>query len=99
MSVVFDHFGPAFQPWFTPTKTFPDTTQPYGPLPNETISNPETVKKIIDDFAKAREAAKIVDELTKKTDCVDPEKAKLLEKVERLEKIIDALLAAKKDKP
>lgn len=84
MSMVYDHFNDRFNGWPVYPPLVP-TTVPYG--------DPTIIKKTIEDFHRAREAAGVVDALTQQKDCVDPEKAKLLEKVERLEKIIDALLA------
>jgi hypothetical protein len=43
------------------------------------------LRTLIDEFRRALEAAKTVDRLTGQPDCVDPEKAKLEERVARLE--------------
>jgi hypothetical protein len=43
------------------------------------------LRTLIDEFRRALEAAKTVDLLTGQPDCVDPEKAKLEERVARLE--------------
>ena len=40
-------------------------------------------QKKIDDFKRTIEAAKTVDALTGQPDCVDPEKAKLMQAIER----------------
>ncbi len=51
----------------------------------------EELKKVIADFKKAVDAAKKVDALTNQPDCVDPEKAKLLDRVSDLERRIAAV--------
>lgn len=42
-------------------------------------------EKVFEDFRKAKEAAETVDKLTGQPDCVDPEKAELLERIADLE--------------
>lgn len=93
MSMVYDHFDqqfPKYNEW--PFQPYPPTITPST---GGTISSPEVVKQAIQDFNAAKEAAAKLDELMKQKDCVDAEKAKLQERVDRLEKIIDALLAEK----
>lgn len=88
ISMVMDYYKPMIPdpglvaPTLNSTLTF---TSPYVDL--------EELRKLIDEFKQAVEAAKKVDILTGQPDCVDPEKAKLEERVARLEKIIDVLLA------
>ncbi len=60
----------------------------FEPLIAPLTPNDIDVVDILDSFMKAREAAKVVDELTGQPDCVDPEKAKLIERVAELEKLI-----------
>lgn len=57
---------------------------PYGPpIPSKEIQD---LRKLIDDFRQAVEAAKKVDALTAQPDCVDPKKATLEQRVEELER-------------
>lgn len=94
MSMVYDHFD----------KRFPDTSGwpstgigPLNPAPSLVWPPPQTnlaeLRQLIADFKQAIEAARTLDALMQQKDCVDPEKAALKEKVDRMEKIIDALLA------
>lgn len=55
-------------------------------------------ERVIDDFRKATEAAKIVDVLTGQPDCEDPEKAKLEDRVAELERQVKKLKAKAKKK-
>lgn len=94
ISMVHDHFNPMI----------PDITQIMQP---GTVIEPidwskllggadlAELRQLIADFRAAVDAAKTVDALTKQADCLDPEKAKLEERVKRLEKVIDILMAAK----
>lgn len=59
---------------------------------------PEDLRKLLESFRQAQEAAKTVDDLTGQKDCVDPDKAQLLERVERLEKELAKLKKAPKRK-
>jgi hypothetical protein len=52
------------------------------------------LRKLMDDFKAATEAAKIVDKLTGQPDCIDPEKAKLQERVAELERKLAAVTEA-----
>jgi len=72
--MVMDHYSTTFpqqQPTWTVT---------YEP------SETERLRKLIDEFKEAVEAAKKLDVLTNQPDCVDPEKAKLEERVAELER-------------
>jgi hypothetical protein len=51
----------------------------------------ETVKELIDSLRQALAAAEKLDELTNQPDCVDPEKAKLMERVTILEERLDEI--------
>lgn len=94
ISMVMDHYRPMF----------PDVPIG-GPLPTSqqfdlsrlfpSAVDLDELRRLINDFKQAVDAAKKVDLLTAQPDCIDPEKAKLLERVERLERVIDALLASK----
>lgn len=53
----------------------------------------DELKELIASFRKAVEAAEVFDRLTGQPDCVDPDKAKLVERVEALEKKIAELEA------
>lgn len=87
VSMVMDHYRPQFDRWLLPAAP---TIHPWAPGPN--VYDPEQLKKIIEQFKRATEAAETVDKLTAQPDCEDPEKAKLREQVARLEKIVDQLL-------
>jgi len=52
------------------------------------------LKQLVLDFHEAVKAAAIVDRLTRQPDCVDPEKARLEERVRELEGRLDAVRAA-----
>ena len=47
--------------------------------------------KVVNDFIAAKIAAETVDRLTAQPDCVDPEKARLIERVADLEKRLAAV--------
>jgi hypothetical protein len=49
------------------------------------------LRQLIKDFREAVEAAKRIDALTNQPDCVDPEKAKLEERVAALERRLEGL--------
>jgi hypothetical protein len=85
VSMVYDEFNKRF-PWVDPEPpvTFPGTIT-YTPRTAEPLDR-ETLRQMLDDFRKAVEAAKVVDALTGQKDCADPDKAKLEERVARLEK-------------
>ena len=93
VSMVHDHYEPLFP---DPSGSgglggLNDWLQAKKAQQNEIVDLAE-LRKLIAEFREAIEAAKKVDVLTKQPDCLDPEKAKLQERVDRLEKIIDALL-------
>lgn len=84
-----------YNPWFP--QTVPDPTQPGSTFDWSKIFTPQApdlteMRKLIDEFKEAIEHAKKLDVLMKQPDCIDDDKAKLLERVARLEKVIDALL-------
>lgn len=83
MSMVHDYYQPLIpQRWdWHPLVPFtPSPVQPVQPL------DPDALRKLLDDYRKATEAAERVDALTGQPDCVDPEKAKLERRVAELEK-------------
>ncbi len=85
MSGVYDYYNeviPAID-WGTPQ-------QPRWTWSGITTTPPPDVdlKKLLEDFAAARDAAAIVDAKTGQTDCVDPEKQKLELRVAELEKLL-----------
>ncbi len=89
LSMVHDHYDQRIPSW-------PNMIPPWTPsLAQQSVIDLAELRKLIDDFRAAVEAAKTVDRLTGQPDCLDPEKAKLQERVDRLEKIIDALLKAR----
>lgn len=103
-SAVMDQWNPYIP---QPNKIWPQPqtvpyTQPYNIPPNQQITiwpQPQvaggvdngTVKELIDSLRQALEAAEKLDELTNQPDCVDPEKAKLMERVAILEARLDEI--------
>ncbi len=75
VSMVIDQFSPFFQP----TQIVPFTV-------DEPSDSGAALRRLIDEFRVALAAAKTVDRLTGQPDCEDPEKAKLLARVDALEK-------------
>lgn len=111
VSMVHDHFQPLIpdptQPWKRDGSAVPSTSPPAIDL-GALFSGEATLaefkravaeaRQVIEDFKAAVAAAKKVDALTKQPDCVDPEKAKLVERVAELEKRLDAIERAKAPK-
>ena len=106
ISMVMDKFEPLIpseddlKKWLEPyvTVPFPGTIAIQGfPAPEPpkyaTQEDIQRLEKLIQDFHTAVTAAKVVDDLTGQPDCIDPEKAKLIERVELLENVIRVLLA------
>lgn len=89
--MVYDHF----QDRFPKTITNPATSITFAPQPAPAVDI-EELRQLIKDFREAVEAAKKVDALTNQPDCVDPEKAKLEERVAALEKQIAQLTKRKR---
>lgn len=77
-SMIIDRFQPDFAPWTTLPHTIPATP----------IVDPDALRKLIENFKTAEEAAKVVDKALGAPDCEDPEKAKLVERVAELEKLL-----------
>jgi hypothetical protein len=99
-SMVYDYWNK--YPWPQPLPIYVPypvpQPQPYDPMPRQPQIeiNWEVVKADIEKFKKSIAAAKVVDDLTAQPDCEDPDKAKLKEKIEALEKRIKQLEAKKK---
>lgn len=90
MSMVYDHYQPLFpqdrpSPWRNPAV---EPTFPLQPVHHLTEEKARSLLEVIEAFNRAREAAKVVDELTGQKDCVDPKKQSLDRRVERLEKML-----------
>lgn len=75
--MVYDHYRPLFPD--------PMDWQRLLTIPLVSTPTPADMQKLIDEFKKATEAAKVVDLATGQPDCADPEKAKLEERVAALE--------------
>lgn len=89
-----------FNPWFPGTVPDPSNAPDWSTIqwPSLPLDLTEA-RKLVDEFKEAVEHAKRLDVLMKQPDCIDDDKAKLLERVERLERIIDALLAQRAVQP
>lgn len=91
MSMVHDHYRDRFPMW--PDAIPPHTDPPAGvPFTLPPAVDLAELRRLVDEFKAAVEAAGKLDALLKQPDCLDPEKAKTAERVARLERIIDALL-------
>lgn len=88
MSMVHDHFEP-----FVPT-VFDDATWAKWLQPSVDIAE---LRKIVDEFKQAVAAAKELDVIMKKPDCVDPGKAKLQDRVDFLERKLQSIQDLTKD--
>jgi len=102
--MVMDHYGTRFprNPWEIEIPA-PDATPATQTITTVgTLFNPDLaaevarLRKLIDEFREAVEAAKKIDVLTKQPDCEDPEKAKLLDRVAELERRLDQLEKSKR---
>lgn len=96
-----DHFAPLFPmvPAPSPGPSGPIPTGMFTVWPPQgavLISQEEAdrLRTLIADFRAAVDAAKVVDKLTAKPDCADPEKLKLEERVAALEAQLAALRGA-----
>lgn len=82
--MVIDQYQDRFD-WFKPDPA----ARPTGALPAVTFwpqAQIDELKALIAEFKEALAAAKLVDKVTGQPDCEDPEKAKLVDRVEELEK-------------
>lgn len=98
VSMVFDHYDKVIP--YVYTTTTPNLTlqklmeaeQSSRNLKNESPMSVEKelldIKQLISDFRDAVKAAKTVDTLTQQQDCVDPEKEKLILRIEKLELLL-----------
>lgn len=102
--MVFDHFKQPFEPYipYIPSDPVPLQPQPLLPFPVQPVVPPQIppaqwadLGEVIRQFREALGAARVVDRLTGKPDCEDPEKAALLRKVELLEERVRQLEAEK----
>lgn len=92
VSMVMDHFRERFdRSWPT---VHPGWLEPVQKL-DVPPSMVEEMRQLLKDFREAVEKAKRVDELTRQPDCVDAEKAQLIERVALLEKMVAHLLKDK----
>ncbi len=93
VSMVYDHYRDQF-PVYPPTIA-PDAGGTGGWI-KDLISKPTVdlalLRTLINEFKEAVEAAKKLDALMRQPDCTDPEKAKLQERVNKLEKVVNALM-------
>lgn len=110
MSMVHDHFAPLIpdltMPWNVPQVPIrvapPWDAQPAVAPFGETIQWPPPPAQVIDyarladEFRKACEAARVIDAITGKPDCVDPAKEPLQARVAELERRLASLEAAQK---
>lgn len=90
ISMVYDTFTPRIDRWQIPIHP----TVPIHPWPVPGGEPPPTIsdlERLLKDFRKAAEAAKVVDALTGQPDCADPEKAKLEARVADLEREVKRL--------
>lgn len=85
VSMVYDSFGKQFDEW---NKMVPGPT--FVPGPSITPAEVAELRSLIAEFREALKAARVVDKATKQGDCVDPEKAKLEERVAALEFLVKA---------
>ncbi len=86
--MVYDHYRDKFP---DPSKIY--FTEPSGPAGPERIltippSDLDRLDKLVKEFREAIASAEKLDALLKQKDCADPEKAKLEERVARLEKLL-----------
>jgi hypothetical protein len=79
-----------FTPWVPKVVPYiPPTIQPYvPPTQEEAAAQLRKFQELIDGLRKAGEKAKQEDAQSGAPDCTDPEKAKLMDRVAELEKII-----------
>lgn len=113
VSAVMDQWNPHIprpvQPWtyppLAPTPTVipltvgPGTIQMQPPSVAEDGTPNAIVRELIESLRKAIEAAETLDRLTGQPDCADPEKAKLLDRVDVLESRLDAIDAVENEAP
>lgn len=99
MSLVMDQYRPFIPPsdyrWnpnVLPPGVNPPSVTPYIlPTPIPAPISAEDLRRLLDAFKKACAAAEEFDEITGQPDCVDPEKAELIDRVAELEAQLDAI--------
>lgn len=91
VSMVHDTYFPKFDPWINPVVPLPMPTSPPMDQIQIVPTQFDELRKLIEDYRKALEAAKVVDRLTGQPDCVDPEKAVLEKRVAELEKKVEEM--------
>ena len=99
VSMVMEHYQPIFpQPEPTPVQPFqPMQTVPFSwPTPQTMAGELQELRVLIGEFRELYEATKKIDVLTKQPDCEDPEKIKLVARVDLLEKRLMELEATRK---
>lgn len=103
VSVVSDFYGKQLGPFTAPTTSpavpvqwvqNPATTSVTIATMNVPPENIEELRKLIAEFKEMMAMAKRMDIVMKQPDCVDPEKAKLQERVLELEKRLTDIAAA-----
>jgi hypothetical protein len=89
MSMVHDHYEPQV-PWLEPAPIGIGWPTPVGPYEIKLPVAPAALDLValLKEFRELIEAAKLIDTKTKQPDCVDPEKAKLQDRVAELEKLL-----------
>jgi hypothetical protein len=101
--MVMDHFAPliplkpVYEPAVRPLDGFVNLPTMKGCDADYIIvsrAEVERLKALIESFRKAVEAAMIVDSLTGQPDCVDPEKQRLQDRVDELEKQLQNVKSA-----
>lgn len=108
VSAVQDHYGERFREYwsyFPPYTTTPGTGGPFGPIgpvidpipliPTDPAKLYKDIDKLVEEYRRSLKSAEQLDKDMKQPDCEDPEKAKLTERVEDLERQIKEL---KKDR-
>jgi hypothetical protein len=95
MSAVMDQYSPYIPqpnswPYMSTAPGYPAASpaaSPVLPVPDQI----DAMKTFLESFHKATEAAQVFDEQTGQPDCIDPEKAQLLDRVAQLEAKIKKL--------
>jgi hypothetical protein len=97
VSMVHDHFSKTIEPWHERVRKFQEDagiTTGTTAVGTVTISQPPDLtelKTLIAEFRELVAAAKKIDAVTGQPDCVDPEKAKLEDRVRALEAQMEKL--------
>lgn len=95
VSMIMDTYRPHIPDPRRWPPTYPGPiTIPVPSQPPVAPVTPEKLRELIESFRQAVKAAETFDRLTGQPDCVDPEKAKLEERVAELEKRLDEMAKA-----